>query len=389
MTNTPWMASMLGQLLDAVEADPVLQARLRRILAPPITAPPPTAPVEVPEVIWIGELGPTDCGRSAAPDALRSPAAVASPPMPPASPAHPPRPAIRVLPPPPVRGRPLPDPRSEAPRPAAEPPRRPPPIRPPAAKPAPAAAVRPAPAARDRPKAVAIPAVLRDLPPPPPPPALPERPTTVAPFVVPWLAVSAADAEPPGGPTRCRLAEDLRRELGSSPWNPISRLPADLLQPAGLRPAPSATTRAPALPTDAAQPKPTIPHLSPAVPSPQSERQRVTELLTGRVAVMIGGVCRPEKREALCRELGLKELRWIGTRAHAPLEPLVAAVSDPDVDLVLLLIRLSSHSFGELAEPCKQRGIPLVRVPGGWGTNQLAHQILEQAGERLGTLPAT
>lgn len=102
---------------------------------------------------------------------------------------------------------------------------------------------------------------------------------------------------------------------------------------------------------------------------------------------MIGGECRPDKQEALRCELGLKELRWIGTRAHASLEPLLTAVSDPDVSLVLLLIKLASHSYGELAEPCKRRGIPLVRIPGGYGTNQLAHQILEQAGERLGALP--
>lgn len=103
---------------------------------------------------------------------------------------------------------------------------------------------------------------------------------------------------------------------------------------------------------------------------------------------MIGGECRPDKQEALRRELGLKELRWITTRAHTSIELLLTAVSDPDISLVLLLIKLASHSYGELAEPCKRRGIPLVRIPGGYGTNQLAHQILEQAGERLGALPA-
>lgn len=118
-----------------------------------------------------------------------------------------------------------------------------------------------------------------------------------------------------------------------------------------------------------------------------AETQRVLPLLAGRTVLLIGGECRPERQETLQRDFGLKELRWLGTREHAPIEPLLKAVADPDVSLVLLLIRLSSHSYGEVAEPCRQRGIPLVRIPGGYGTNQLAHQILEQAGERLGALP--
>lgn len=132
-----------------------------------------------------------------------------------------------------------------------------------------------------------------------------------------------------------------------------------------------------------------------ATPSPAAtaqravatETQRALPLLAGRTVLMIGGECRPERQEALCRDFGLKELRWLGTREHASTEPLLKAVADPEVSLVLLLIRLSSHSYGEVAEPCRQRGIPLVRIPGGYGTNQLAYQILEQAGERLRALP--
>lgn len=396
MTNTPWMASMLGELLDAIEADPALQARLRRLLAPPIAASPPSAAAaEGPEVTWIGELSPTDFSGQASSEPPRSLATTPSPTPAPATPARPPRSAIPVLPPPPVRGKAPAVRTPEAPRPPDAPRR--PTSPPPAAKPAAAPADRPVQAARNRPKTVSLPDVLRALPAlpalPPTPPALPDQPATIAPFVVQWLESPAANAEPSGGPARGLLAAGLQRELGSAPARPASRLPADLLQPAGLRPVrPSAIGGAtPALPADAARPRPLQPAdrrlpLTPA--SAQSERQRVAELLAGRVAVMIGGASRPEKQEALRRELGLKELRWIGTRAHAPLEPLVTAVSDPEVGLVLLLIRLSSHSFGELAEPCKQRGIPLVRIPGGWGTNQLAHQILDQAGERLAALPA-
>jgi hypothetical protein len=119
------------------------------------------------------------------------------------------------------------------------------------------------------------------------------------------------------------------------------------------------------------------------VATPAPELLQAQSLLSGRTAVMIGGEIRPERQESLRRELGLKDLRWIGARGHASTAPLLRAVADPDVDLVLLLIRLCSHSHGDVTAPCKQRGIPLVRVPAGYGAHQLARQIVDQAGERL------
>jgi hypothetical protein len=128
---------------------------------------------------------------------------------------------------------------------------------------------------------------------------------------------------------------------------------------------------------------------APVEPAPKAlsvETQEVARLLAGRTLLLIGGECRSERQETLCRDFGLKELRWLDTREQASTEPLLKAVADPEVSLVLLLIRFSRHSYGDMAEPCRQRGIPLVRIPGGYGTNQLAHQILDQAGERLAAL---
>jgi len=49
----------------------------------------------------------------------------------------------------------------------------------------------------------------------------------------------------------------------------------------------------------------------------------------------------------------------------------------------LLLIRWSSHVYGELVHVCKARGVPLVRLVGGYNPNRVAYDVLEQAGERL------
>ena len=61
-------------------------------------------------------------------------------------------------------------------------------------------------------------------------------------------------------------------------------------------------------------------------------------------------------------------------------EPYVAR---PEVALVLLAIRWSSHSFGDVKRFCDDHGKPMVRLPGGYGVNQVAAQILAQCGERL------
>ena len=49
----------------------------------------------------------------------------------------------------------------------------------------------------------------------------------------------------------------------------------------------------------------------------------------------------------------------------------------------MLLIRWSSHIYGELAHVCKERGVPLVRLAGGYNPNRVAHDVLEQAAARL------
>jgi hypothetical protein len=51
--------------------------------------------------------------------------------------------------------------------------------------------------------------------------------------------------------------------------------------------------------------------------------------------------------------------------------------------VVLLAIRWSNHSYGDVQEYCDTYGKLLVRLPGGYHPNQVAHQILSQVGHRL------
>jgi hypothetical protein len=76
-------------------------------------------------------------------------------------------------------------------------------------------------------------------------------------------------------------------------------------------------------------------------------------------------------------------LIWIETRAHESIEGFEPYVARPNVAAVVLAIRWSSHSYGEVKDFCDKHGKPLVRLPGGYNVNQVAAQIMSQCSERL------
>ena len=120
-----------------------------------------------------------------------------------------------------------------------------------------------------------------------------------------------------------------------------------------------------------------------ATPEPTAEVKEAARLLAGKSVVLIGGSRRREAQESLRKALGLKELIWIETKEHQSVgtfEPLVART---DVALILLAIRWSSHSFGDVKQLGERHGKPLVRLPGGYSPNQVAAQIVSQCSEQL------
>jgi hypothetical protein len=110
--------------------------------------------------------------------------------------------------------------------------------------------------------------------------------------------------------------------------------------------------------------------------------RRTAEMLQGRSVVLIGGLKRPLATEALVEAFGLRELIWVEGRdqTYQDFEPDVAR---PEVAAVLLAIRWSRHGFGEVKAFCDKYDKPLVRLPGGYSPNLVAHHILSQIGERL------
>lgn len=113
------------------------------------------------------------------------------------------------------------------------------------------------------------------------------------------------------------------------------------------------------------------------------EVQRVAQWLQGRQMVLIGGDRRPMAYQNLKSAFALDELIWVEVKPHQSLAALETPVGRPEVAVVVLAIRWCSHSHKEVEETCDRFGKPFVRLPGGYGVNQVASKILAQCGERL------
>jgi len=111
---------------------------------------------------------------------------------------------------------------------------------------------------------------------------------------------------------------------------------------------------------------------------------RVREALRGKCVVIVGGDERPEHRGAIERAFELSELRWVATRPHESHSNIVPAIIRPDVDLVLLLIRWASHSYGDLRDQCASCDKPFIRLPAGYSPSTIAHEFMQQVGKRFG-----
>jgi hypothetical protein len=105
--------------------------------------------------------------------------------------------------------------------------------------------------------------------------------------------------------------------------------------------------------------------------------------------VIIGGELRPLRQEAIKTALRLKDLIWIKADDIRSTTELENHVARPEVAVVLLAIRWSPHSFGDVIRYCDRHGKPLVRLPRGYHPRQVASQILAQCGDRLARAKVT
>lgn len=112
----------------------------------------------------------------------------------------------------------------------------------------------------------------------------------------------------------------------------------------------------------------------------------VRRRLRGGRIVIVGGTDQyPDQRRRIEEAFEPAALEWAELSEHgsgARMRPLIAR---DDTRLVLLLVPLAGHLHSEEARAeAKKRNVPCVLVRAGYHPEQLAVQILEQAGDRLG-----
>lgn len=122
---------------------------------------------------------------------------------------------------------------------------------------------------------------------------------------------------------------------------------------------------------------------------PTQEVAEVRQLLEGRKVVLICGLERQSSKLEIERAFGLQELIWVSTHVHTPVEQFEPYVQTPNVAVVLLAIRFARHGYGKVNEYCEKAKLPFVRLPAGYGVNQIARQIWSQCGNRLKMSPLT
>ncbi|MEM7311582.1 MAG: hypothetical protein AAF497_00380 [Planctomycetota bacterium] len=121
---------------------------------------------------------------------------------------------------------------------------------------------------------------------------------------------------------------------------------------------------------------------------PQEKYSDEVRVVAGRLnnetVLLIGGDERPAKKRQIESAFGLKELIWNTTRAHSPLIVFESDVRKESVSVVLLAVRWASHSYlPSIKAICNELDKPLVVLPAGTNPNQIAHAIMEQAGDTL------
>jgi hypothetical protein len=114
-----------------------------------------------------------------------------------------------------------------------------------------------------------------------------------------------------------------------------------------------------------------------------SEVQKVADLLRGKSMVIIGGEERHERTEEIKRSFGLAHVRWISVRHSHSYRDFSPAIEAEAVAVVVLLSRFVPESFRKCKKLCKNASVPQVSISSGYGVNQLAAAILNQAGDRL------
>lgn len=122
----------------------------------------------------------------------------------------------------------------------------------------------------------------------------------------------------------------------------------------------------------------------PAARELSADVARVRSLLEGKRMVVIGGEPRPHAIERFKEAFRLGEVEWVPLVEHGPSQPMLAPIARADTALVLVIIKLAGHLHVDDARAAAEAaGKPLIVLPSGYNPQRVAHEILQQASERI------
>lgn len=110
----------------------------------------------------------------------------------------------------------------------------------------------------------------------------------------------------------------------------------------------------------------------------------VRRWIAGRDIVLVGGEIRQDAK-ARIEDAFRCRVEWIAIREHASAEPIRAPATRSSTALVAGLVRLASHAHIDFAkEVAATVDKPFVFLPAGYNPEQIAHEVMEQVGRRVG-----
>ncbi len=111
---------------------------------------------------------------------------------------------------------------------------------------------------------------------------------------------------------------------------------------------------------------------------------QVANWLRGKKVAFVGGIGKPEAARRFREAFELADVVWVPSSSGDRRSDVRNSVRG--VDLVVLITKIIGHGQAEeIRNACKEQGIPCVqtRVNAGYGVNQVAACIVEQASDRL------
>lgn len=105
--------------------------------------------------------------------------------------------------------------------------------------------------------------------------------------------------------------------------------------------------------------------------------QQALLLTRGKVVVMLGDKAPESHRRRIEKDLKLTKLIWLGSKDGDPFKKFERTARKADI--LFLYLGAASHEFTKgMRRVSKEQGSPLIMLPNGYNSRQIAHQITVQ-----------